>query len=315
MTRPFAKDTGEPSVVALGGGHGLAHVLRALRRVTTDLTAIVGVSDDGGSSGRLRAEFGVLPPGDLRMALAALCGDDMWGRTWSRVIQHRFGGDGDLAGHSLGNLMMTALWQEADDPVIGLTWMAALLEAHGTVLPCSTTPITIRARLVTGESIHGQAQVATARGPIDAVWIDPKDPPACAASLDAIAQADVLVLGPGSWYTSVLPHLLIPEQREALTTSKARRILITNVQPTADRETRGLPLTRHLELVRTYAPDLRFDVILADPSHVDDRAVLDDAARDLGGRVHYASLERRDGSGQHDSDLLSAALRTILGIR
>lgn len=315
MTRSLTKHTSEPSVVALGGGHGLSNALRALRRVTTDLTAIVGVSDDGGSSGRLRAEFGVLPPGDLRMALAALCGDDMWGRTWSRVIQHRFGGQGDLAGHSLGNLMMTALWQEADDPVVGLTWMAALLEAHGTVLPCSTTPLTIRARLATGESIHGQAQVAAAREPIAEVWIDPDDPVACAASLEAIAQADVLVLGPGSWYTSVLPHLMIPEQREALTTSGAQRVLITNVRPTADRETRGLPLTRHLELIRTYAPELRFDQVLVDPSHVDDRAALDNAASQLGGRVHYASVERRDGSGQHDPDLLSAALRTVLGVR
>ena len=315
MSRSLTKHATEPSIVALGGGHGLANALRALRRVTTDLTAIVGVSDDGGSSGRLRAEFGVLPPGDLRMALAALCGDDMWGRTWSRVIQHRFGGDGALAGHSLGNLMMTALWQEAEDPVIGLAWMAALLEAHGTVLPCSTTPITIGARLATGETIHGQAQVATAPGPIADVWIEPVDPPAYVESVNAIAQADVLVLGPGSWYTSVLPHLLIPEQRDALITSRAGRVLITNVQPTMDRETRGLPLTRHLELIGAYAPDLRFDAIIVDPSHVDERNALEEQAMALGSRVHYATVERRDGTGQHDPDLLSAALRTVLGIR
>jgi uncharacterized cofD-like protein len=315
MTRVLTQLKTEPSVVALGGGHGLSNALRALRRVTTDLTAIVGVSDDGGSSGRLRVEFGVLPPGDLRMALAALCGDDMSGRTWSRVIQHRFGGQGDLAGHTLGNLMMTALWQEADDPVVGLTWMATLLDVHGTVLPCSTTPITICARLVTGEFIHGQAQVATVRDPIAEVWIDPDNPEACAASLDAIAQADVLILGPGSWYTSVLPHLMIPQQREALSTSSAQRVLITNVQPNADRETRGLPLTRHLELIRMYAPELRFDWVLVDPSHVDDGVALEDAATQLGARVHYASVERPDGSGQHDPDLLSAALRTVLGVR
>ena len=100
-----------PRVVALGGGHGLAATLRALRRITDDVTAVVAVSDDGGSSGRLRQEFDVVPPGDLRMALAALCGDDSWGRTWSRVVQHRFAGTGDLAGHSLGNLLITALWE------------------------------------------------------------------------------------------------------------------------------------------------------------------------------------------------------------
>ncbi|MGD9955898.1 MAG: 2-phospho-L-lactate transferase CofD family protein, partial [Candidatus Nanopelagicales bacterium] len=130
-------------VVALGGGHGLAASLRALRRVTDDVTAIVAVSDDGGSSGRLREEFDVVPPGDLRMALAALCGDDTWGRTWSRVVQHRFAGDGPLAGHSLGNLLITALWEETGDIVTGLDWVGALLGAHGRVLPVATVPLEV----------------------------------------------------------------------------------------------------------------------------------------------------------------------------
>ena len=144
MKTPGAIDPASgPRVVALGGGHGLAASLTALRRLSDRLTAIVGVADDGGSSGRLRAELGVLPPGDLRMALAALCGDDTWGRTWQRVVQHRFGGTGELAGHSLGNLLITALWEETGDPVAGLDWVGALLEAHGRVLPCSTVPLEI----------------------------------------------------------------------------------------------------------------------------------------------------------------------------
>ena len=120
-------------VVALGGGHGLAASLQALRRVTPHLTAVVGVSDDGGSSGRLREEFGIVPPGDLRMALAALCGDDTWGSTWARVLQHRFSSKGDLDGHSLGNLLITALWEETDNLVEGLDWVARLLDAKGKV--------------------------------------------------------------------------------------------------------------------------------------------------------------------------------------
>ena len=123
--------SGRRRVVALGGGHGLAATLQALRRVTDELTAVVGVADDGGSSGRLRDEFGVLPPGDLRMALAALCGDDSWGRTWEQVIQHRFGGEGQLGGHSVGNLLITALWEQTGDPVTGLDWVGALLQAQG----------------------------------------------------------------------------------------------------------------------------------------------------------------------------------------
>ena len=124
-----------PRVVALGGGHGLSASLSALRRVTRELTAVVTVADDGGSSGRLRREFGVLPPGDLRMALAALCGDDAWGTTWSRVVQHRFTGDGELHGHAVGNLLIVALWELLGDPFRALDWVGRLLGAHGRVLP------------------------------------------------------------------------------------------------------------------------------------------------------------------------------------
>ena len=132
-----------PAVVAFGGGHGLAASLSALRRVTDDVTAIVTVADNGGSSGRLRKEFGALPPGDLRMALAALCGDDEWGTTWARVVQHRFGGDGDLSGHSLGNLLIAGLWDLLGDPVAGLDWVGRLLRVTGRVLPMAAVPMDI----------------------------------------------------------------------------------------------------------------------------------------------------------------------------
>ena len=144
-------------MVALGGGHGLYASLSGLRRVTRDLTAIVTVADDGGSSGRLRREFGVLPPGDLRMALAALCGDDAWGTTWSRVIQHRFAGadrtgeEGNggagLAGHAVGNVLIVALWELLGDTVQGLDWVARLLGAHGRVLPMSSVPLDLVAEV------------------------------------------------------------------------------------------------------------------------------------------------------------------------
>ena len=135
----------DPRVVALGGGHGLAASLSALRRVTRNVTAVVTVADDGGSSGRLRRELGVLPPGDLRMALAALCGDDQWGRTWSDVVQHRFRSDGTLHDHAVGNLLIVALWELLGDPVVGLDWMGRLLRAEGRVLPMSLVPLDIEA--------------------------------------------------------------------------------------------------------------------------------------------------------------------------
>ena len=137
--------TDDPDVVALGGGHGLAASLSALRRVTQRLTAVVTVADDGGSSGRLRRELGVLPPGDLRMALAALCGDDEWGQTWSRVVQHRFRSEGDLHDHAVGNLLIVALWELLGDSVEGLAWMGRLLGVQGRVLPMSVEPLEIEA--------------------------------------------------------------------------------------------------------------------------------------------------------------------------
>ncbi|MBE3062769.1 MAG: YvcK family protein, partial [Cutibacterium acnes] len=137
-----------PVVTAFGGGHGLAVSLRALRRLTDQLTAVVTVADNGGSSGRLRDEFDILPPGDLRRALAALCADDRLGRTWAEVLQARFNGTGELAGHAIGNLLIAGLWQELGDPVSGLDMVGQLLDVRGRVLPMSLTPLDISAQVV-----------------------------------------------------------------------------------------------------------------------------------------------------------------------
>ena len=151
-------DYRNPSVVALGGGHGLSSSLSALRRLTTDLTAIVTVADDGGSSGRLRGSFDVLPPGDLRMALAALCDDNDWGRTWRDVMQYRFEStenvEEPLNGHAVGNLLILALWELLDNPVAGLRWAGALLGARGQVLPMSTTPLSIHGEVLETDPVN-----------------------------------------------------------------------------------------------------------------------------------------------------------------
>ena len=167
------------AVVAFGGGHGLHASLSALRLLVDDLTvddltAIVTVADNGGSSGRLRGEFGVLPPGDLRMALAALCGSDDWGDTWARVLQHRFEGDGEMRGHVVGNLLIVGLWELLGDHVDALDWVGRLLGAKGRVLPMALTPMDIRAEvrgLVAGDpdaltTVRGQVEVATTEGVI-----------------------------------------------------------------------------------------------------------------------------------------------------
>src|SRR6516225_3883258 len=228
-----------PRVVALGGGHGLFASLSALRRVTRQLTAIVTVADDGGSSGMLRRDFGVLPPGDLRMALAALCGDDAWGTTWSRVIQHRFTGGTGLAGHAVGNVLIVALWELLGDSVQGLDWVGRLLGAHGRVLPMASVPLDLIAEVEGADpdrpaeivTVRGQAACASTTGRVRSVSLIPADPPACPEAVTAIGEADWVVLGPGSWFTSVLPHLLVPELASALTATPARRVVALNLAP------------------------------------------------------------------------------------
>ena len=307
------------NVVALGGGHGLAATLQALRRVTDNLTAVVGVADDGGSSGRLRSEFGVLPPGDLRMALAALCGDDTWGRTWEQVIQHRFGGGGDLSGHSMGNLLITALWEQTDDPVAGLDWVAALLEAHGRVLPCSTVPLTIVAEILGHDPtrpndltvVRGQVDVATTPGSVVQISLDPGNPPACPEAIGAIGEADAIVLGPGSWFTSVIPHLVIPELARAITESSAQRIVVLNLNPQRG-ETSGFVAHTYLDVLYNYLPDLRIDTVIADRHHVNDMPALEKSAADLGAGLFVTDVAHLGRAGAHDPQRLAVAFDTVL---
>lgn len=303
------------AVVALGGGHGLAASLQALRRVTPHLTAVVGVSDDGGSSGRLRDEFGIVPPGDLRMALAALCGDDDWGSTWARVLQHRFASSGQLNGHSLGNLLITALWEETGDVVSGLDWVARLLDAKGKVLPLCIEPLEIVAQVKTklGEiqEVRGQVQVATTAHEIQSIALQPENPAVCEQALAAVRGADALVLGPGSWYTSVLTHFQVPAMSRALHETRAMRILTLNLRPQVG-ETDGYSATRYLEVLATSYPNFRVDVVLADPDHVADAPELERIAKVAGARIEWAKVANKQGAkDQHSPAELASAFTSI----
>lgn len=309
---------GLPAVAALGGGHGLAATLTAMRRLTDRLTAIVTVADDGGSSGRLRDEFGILPPGDLRMALAALCGDDADGRLWAEVLQSRFAGDGPLGGHAVGNLLIAGLWQTLSDPVEGLEMVGQLLGIRGRVLPMSSVPLAIEADVVGLRQeapdelsvVRGQAQVASTSGRVMAVRLDPDRPPAHPAALDALRKADYIVLGPGSWFTSVLPHLLVPELADALVTSRAKRILILNLVPAA--ETAGFSPSEHIDVLAEHAPTLRLDHVIADERFVGRDHHLSRYVGSLGASLHVGRLGMLDGSPRHDPRLLAAALAEIM---
>jgi uncharacterized cofD-like protein len=306
-------------VVAFGGGHGLSASLEALRRVTDDLTAVVTVADDGGSSGRLRAELGALPPGDLRMALAALAGDDDWGRLWADLAQHRFGGDGSLSGHPVGNLIITALADQLGEPVAALDMVGRLLGAAGRVLPVATEPLEIVADVVGLDpddpgapvEVRGQVAVATTAGRVVAVRVEPPEPPACVEAVQAVMEADWVVLGPGSWFTSVIPHLLVPEMTKAITGSRARRVVALNLSPQAG-ETDGFSPETHLEVLAAHAPDLELDVVIADRSAVPEgERGLRDAAKGFGAILVIADVALGDGTPRHDPERLAAVYRDI----
>jgi uncharacterized cofD-like protein len=307
------------AVVALGGGHGLHASLSALRRVVGDLTAVVTVADDGGSSGRLREEFGVLPPGDLRMALAALCGDDEWGQTWADVLQHRFAGHGDMRGHVVGNLLIVSLWEQLGDHVAALDWVGRLLGASGRVLPMALTPLVMTAQIrgvdpaapdeVT--TVRGQVEVATSEGTIQSVALDPPDPAPCPEAVLAVRAADWVVLGPGSWYTSVIPHLLVPDLCRAVVDTRGKVIVVLNLAP-QDGETPGFAPADHLAALLEHAPDLRVHTVLADVRSVRDPGSLETAVKEAGARLVLADIAAGDGSARHDPVKLAAAYDAVI---
>lgn len=304
-------------VVAFGGGHGLGASLRALRAtgMAMEITAVVTVADDGGSSGRLRADRGVLPPGDLRQALAALAGTDPVSIGNAALFQYRFPGDDSLAGHPVGNLVLCGLMELVSDPVLALRHAAAMVNAVGQVLPMACEPLGIEADIEHEDdgvvTIRGQHEVAVAEGRVREVRIIPPAPAACPEALTAIGEADWLLFGPGSWYTSVIPHLLVPEMAKAIVSSGAKRLVTMNLA--ADKETAGLSLPDHVAALARYLPELRVDVVLVDRNAFPDPEPVASAAESLGARIALAEVAVGDGTPRHDPVRLGQALVPLLG--
>jgi uncharacterized cofD-like protein len=308
-------------VVALGGGHGLHATLTALRTLTSDVTAVVTVADDGGSSGRLRRELGVLPPGDLRKAMLALAADDRG--PWATVFDHRFGGDGALAGHAVGNLVLAALVEVLGDPVSALDAAARLLGVRGTVLPMSEQALDIEAD-VTGldddpaviRQIRGQVAIATTPGRVQRIRLSPagrptETPKACAAAVASVLDADLVLLGPGSWFTSVLPHLLVPELHDALVCTRAHKVLVLNLVPQPG-ETAGFSPEQHLDVLCQHAPRLRVDEVIADVDSVPTPHRLARAADVVGARAHLFRVAAPGAPERHDPTALAEGLRKVV---
>jgi uncharacterized cofD-like protein len=310
-------------VVALGGGHGLAAALAAWRRLTAELTAVVTVADDGGSSGRIRREMPVLPPGDLRMALAALAGEEPRTQEMARLLQHRFGGSGVLAGHPVGNLMLTGLTEmHGGDSVRALGVLEQLLATQGRVLPMAEVPLDLVATVASVDPddpedtrrIRGQVAIASTPGRVQEIRVSPADPPVPGAVLQAIAEADVISLGPGSWYTSVLPHLLVPRLRQALTETTARVVVVLNLEPQPG-ETDGFSPEEHLRVLLAHLGGVSLHTVIADAAAVVDRRGLLSAVQGCGAELVLAPVAAPDGAPRHDPSRLAAALASMVGAR
>ncbi len=287
-------------MAALGGGHGLAATLSAARRYAGELAAIVSVADDGGSSGRLRAAFGIPAPGDLRRCLVALADPES---PWTRAFEHRFDG-GDLDGHAFGNLVIAGLAEATGDFELALAEAGRVLGAAGRVIPATRAPVTLKAEVRAADgngaaSIEGQVNVQESGG-IARVWLVPSDPAPPTAALDALAEADQVVIGPGSLFTSVLAVVAVPAIREALAATPGRKVYVCNLRPQHP-ETAGYDVAAHVDALRAHG--LEVDVVLCDP-HALPRGATDRPCVER-------PLANADGSA-HDPAQLAAALSDLV---
>jgi uncharacterized cofD-like protein len=288
-------------VVGLGGGHGLAATLRAARLYADDISAVVTVADDGGSSGMLTRELGVPPPGDIRNCLVALASNE----ELARLFQHRFD-SGALTGHTVGNLVIAALTEMTGDFAEAVDRAGELLGATGRVLPSTTALVTLFAR-VNGGEVKGQVAVAQTKAPIQAVYLGPADPPVCPAAVDAILGADQVVLGPGSLFTSLIATLLVPGIRKALQETTARRIFVCNTRMQKG-ETEKLDAASHVQALLAHAGAFCVDtVVVQAPQIPHDGVEVDLQALDfLGVEVIAADIASADGA--HDPHALAEVL-------
>jgi uncharacterized cofD-like protein len=301
VSEPTGLHPAGPAVAALGGGHGLSATLRAVRRYAGRITAVVSVADDGGSSGRLRDALGIIAPGDLRKCLVALGDPD---GVWAGVLEHRFDA-GELQGHSLGNLILAGLAEVTGDFGAALAEAGRLVRAVGRIVPATDGPVSLKAQLETGEVV-GQAAVART-GSIRTVTVVPPDAPASAAAVRAVLEADQIVLGPGSLYTSVLAVTSVAGIGAALEQTAARKVYVCNLRPQVP-ETEGYDLGQHLEALMAHG--VVPDVVVQDP-----RWLADSGSEPVlpGSPVVVEAPVGRDDGLAHDPARLAAVLADLVG--
>lgn len=291
---------GGPAIACIGGGHGLSATLSAARRVAGSLTAVVSVADDGGSSGRLRDELDIVPPGDLRRCLSALAAE---GSVLGDALEHRFAG-GELKEHAVGNLLLAGLIDQGVPIEDALAAVGVAVGAVGSVLPAATVPIVLSGRGNRSGFVEGQVRVEEASG-VDWIAITPADPPTPPAVIEAIERADLVTLGPGSLFTSVLAAAVVPGVNAAVAATRARRVLLMNLGVEA-REAEHLRPDEHVRLARHHG--VAFDVVLADPRFAPSPAVVGDAEL-------VVEPVGADGRAVHDPDRLAPVLARLAARR
>ena len=308
-----------PKVVAIGGGHGLSALLRGLKRCTANVTAIVTVADDGGSSGRLRRDLGVLPPGDIRNCIAALADDEA---LMTQLFQYRFGDGEGLNGHSLGNLFITAMAEVTGSFDRAIVESGRVLAVQGRVLPSTLCDVTLMADLRADPAgvsrVAGESSITEACGVIQRVYLEPDDAPAYPDAVRALLGADLIVAGPGSLCTSVLPNLLVPDVARAVAASRAVKVYVCNVA-TQRGETDGYTTADHVTMLEAHLGAGFFPIVLVNdnldvdfdaPAGVELVRVEFPPAAEC--RLISADLVDRARPWRHDSDKLARALLNLL---
>src|SRR5690554_181317 len=310
-----------PRIVAIGGGTGLGTILRGLKKITANLTAIVTVADDGGSSGRLREEFGILPPGDIRNCLIAMADPEP---LMEQLMQYRFNGGTWLSGHNFGNLFLTAMTEITGDFERAIEATSQVLAVRGRVFPATLENVNIHAELDDGSVVNGESTIGNSKRPIRRVFLDPPEAGAVSEAVNAVHQADVVLLGPGSLYTSVIPPLLVKEITKALRETKAPKVYVCNVM-TEPSETTNYSASRHLQAIIEHTGENLVDYVVANNQEVPEKSRIlygqDGAApvlvdreeiSRLGSVLIEAPLLHTNKLVRHNSDRLTRLLVGLL---
>ena len=311
------KDKG-PKVVAIGGGTGLSTLLRGIKKYSHNLTAVVTVADDGGSSGQLRQNLGILPPGDIRNCLTALSNDE---ELLTQVFQYRFGERAGVNGHSLGNLFISALTDITGSFEEAVAESGRVLAIRGRVLPSTLHDVNLVAEIESKDkrsiaNVAGESRIALAEGRIKRLWIEPSDPLPYPPAVQAILNANLIVIGPGSLYTSILPNLLVPGLAEAINKSKAMKFFICNVA-NEHGETDGYRCIDHIKVIEQHLSDIHFDVIICN-NNFDPKLpkgvewVYPDAELEEQYSIYYASLADKDFPWRHSNEKLAEVVMDLL---